>query len=248
MFYVTIAGLRTVLDKVVEYLGLPEVVEEGRKCLKAYLEEKYGGWKEIVRKGVEWGIEAALSALKAVKEEIVKVCRKYEPLIVQLTKLGVKSGARIATETGVKTLTKHTIRAATKTATKSAVKEATKAAPKFIVKGTTMTFAKSTAKETAKAAVKEVSAVSSKALFKAANPVGVVADVAQAGLELAGQEEAGKVVGIGGNIISGVMMGGAIGGPPGAVIGAGFGFALWATGEVAGGVTGRFIDWLSGPS
>ena len=89
---------------------------------------------------------------------------------------------------------------------------------------------------------------SSKALFKAANPVGVVADVAQAGLELVGQEEAGRAVGIGGNMVSGAMMGGAVGGPPGAAIGAGLGFALWATGEVAGGVTGRFIDWLSGPS
>lgn len=78
--------------------------------------------------------------------------------------------------------------------------------------------------------------------------MGIAADVAQAGLELVGQEEAGKAVGIGGNMVSGAMMGGAIGGPPGAVIGAGLGFALWATGEVAGGVTGRFIDWLSGQS
>ena len=252
MFYVTIAGLTRVLDKVVEYLGLPEVVEEGRTCLKAYLEEKYGGWKEIVRKGVEWGIEAALSALKAVKEEIVKVCCEYEPLIVQLTKLGVKSTARIATEVGVKTLTKNAVRSVTKTATNSAVKEATKVATKTTVKGAVKTATKSTAKGTTKAAtkgaVKGASADTSKALFKAANPVGVVADVAQAGLELVGQEEAGRAVGIGGNMVSGAMMGGAVGGPPGAAIGAGLGFALWATGEVAGGVTGRFIDWLSGPS
>jgi len=73
MFYVTIAVLRTLLDKVVEYLGLPQVAEEGRRCLKVYLDKNYGGWKEIVRKGVEGGIEAALSALKAVKDEIVKV-------------------------------------------------------------------------------------------------------------------------------------------------------------------------------
>ena len=71
-------------------------------------------------------------------------------------------------------------------------------------------------------------------LKSAAMPVGAVADIAQAGLECAGYEEAGKKVGIVGNIGSGAMFGFALGGPAGAVVGAGGGTVLWLGGEAVG--------------
>ena len=79
------------------------------------------------------------------------------------------------------------------------------------------------------------------ALVKVANPVGIVADVAQAGLELTGNKEVGKAVGKYGNIASGAMMGAAVGGPVGAAVGALGGFAIWGIGEVVGGLVGRMI-------
>ena len=51
----------------------------------------------------------------------------------------------------------------------------------------------------------------------------------------AGYEKAGKAVGMTGNMAAGAMFG-AVGGPPGVVLGAIGGFALWGVGEVTGGL------------
>ena len=75
----------------------------------------------------------------------------------------------------------------------------------------------------------------------AGNPVGIVADVAQAGFELAGYEKVGKQVGKGGNVISGAVIGAAVAGPPGAVLGAAGGFIIWGIGEVVGGVVDHYF-------
>ena len=66
------------------------------------------------------------------------------------------------------------------------------------------------------------------------NPVAIVADLAQFALEYYGYEEAGKVVGAGGNIASGAMAGFALGGPIGAAVGGVGGLCLWGVGEAAG--------------
>ncbi len=59
------------------------------------------------------------------------------------------------------------------------------------------------------------------------NHVGIVADVAEYGLGLAGYESQGRVVGAVGNTVSGAMTGFSIAGPPGAAIGAGLGLLMW---------------------
>ena len=69
--------------------------------------------------------------------------------------------------------------------------------------------------------------------MKAANPVGFVADLAQAGCEVAGYKGIGKAVGATGNVAAGAMMG-AIAGPPGVLIGAAGGLLLWGMGEAIG--------------
>ena len=70
--------------------------------------------------------------------------------------------------------------------------------------------------------------------MKITNPAGYVADVAQAGLEVTGHEEMGKAVGLLGNIGTATVAGGVIGGPPGAILGACFGFGSWVIGEAVG--------------
>ena len=43
--------------------GIEEVLEEGQKALNDYLTRNYGGWKKIVRDGVEKGLNFAIEAL-----------------------------------------------------------------------------------------------------------------------------------------------------------------------------------------
>ena len=64
-------------------------------------------------------------------------------------------------------------------------------------------------------------------LKKYSNHVGIAADVAEYGLGMMGYERGGKTVGAVGNTVSGAMTGFAIGGPPGAALGAVCGFLLW---------------------
>ena len=86
---------------------------------------------------------------------------------------------------------------------------------------------------------KQVAKVATKSAIKtAANPVGIVSDVAQTALEAVGYTKTGKTVGGAGNIASGAMIGGVVGGPAGAAVGALLGFGVWGVGEV----TGRLVD------
>lgn len=184
------------------------------------MNRNYGGWRKIVRDGVEKGLDFAIGALKVAKEKVVQICREDKELLEQLTKFAVKTTAR---EIIAKTAFKTVLREATKVGTKNAAK----------------TAAKVGAKGVAKTAAK----VGTKSLIKtAANPVGIISDLAQGGLEYAGYKEKGKKVGKYGNIVSGAMIGGVAAGPPGAAVGALVGFGVWGAGEVVGGV----VDWMFG--
>ena len=149
---------------------------------------------------MEIGLDAALQAIKAVKEEVVRFCHEYRGLIKELTKYAVKACARVTIEKlVVKTITREGGKQVAKVATKSAIKTA-------------------------------------------ANPVGIVSDVAQTALEAVGYTKTGKTVGGAGNIASGAMIGGVVGGPAGAAVGALLGFGVWGVGEV----TGRLVDRVLG--
>ena len=111
--------LLPILHKLVEYLGYKDVVKSGLKevwdTFNEWLQEKYGGWKKILKKAFDVSIEAALSALKAVKEEIIKVCKENHKILEQLTKFAtkaclgplvmkqaLKAGAKISAREGTK--------------------------------------------------------------------------------------------------------------------------------------------------
>lgn len=78
-----------------------------------------------------------------------------------------------------------------------------------------------------------------KAVTVVATPIGVVADIAQAGLAVAGHKKVGKVVGASGNVTSGAAIDIVVGGPVGAGLGAVAG--VWFAGEVVGDVFDCYI-------
>ena len=124
--------------------------------------------------------------------------------------------------------------------TKFAVKTT---AREIIAKTVLKTGLREVAKVSTKSAVKTAAKVGTKSAIKvAANPVGIVSDFAQGGLEYAGYKKAGKAVGKYGNIASGAMIGGVAAGPPGAAVGALAGFGVWVAGEA----TGAVVDWMFG--
>ena len=198
-------------------------------------------------------MEAALRALTAVKEEVLKVCCDDKNWIERLTKLAVKTSVREVTS---KTATKLALKKIAAKGTKEGAKMGAVHVVKVGVKETVITGTRTGSKGIVKVAIKETTIVGAKNVAKvgakqtasmgtkgliksAANPVGFASDLAQAGLEVAGYKEEGKMVGKCGNIVSGAMMGGVIAGPPGAAVGALAGFAVWGVGEVVGGLVDR---------
>jgi len=79
-------------------------------------------------------------------------------------------------------------------------------------------------------------------VLRVTNPAGLVADVTQTGMELAGYEKAGKTVGMLGNIGTGAVSGAMIAGPVGLTVGALAGFLTWGAGEVTGAVIQRALS------
>ena len=192
--------MNQLLGKVANYLGYElskKIAQETLKTLDDYM-TGYGGWRAIVRKGIDFGINAALRALETAREEIVKFCKKNKDLLKFLSQIAIKSFVRLVTEVG----------------------------------------AKSVVRALAKKGTKQIAVQSVKILGKV-HPVGMAADVAQAGLEYLGYEDIGKKVGVAGNVTSGILLGAAVGGPPGAAIGAFGGFVVWGVGEVTGGLVER---------
>lgn len=124
MLYYTGHILDPLLNTVAEWLINAEVREEGRRYLLRCLNEGYHRWRGIVAK-VEIGLEAALQALRAVKEEVVRFCRDYRGLIEELTKYAVYAGAReMIGKLVAKTITREGGKQVTKVATKSVIKTA----------------------------------------------------------------------------------------------------------------------------
>ena len=247
MLYYTEHILYPVLNTVAAWLINAEVSEEGIRFLLRCLNEGYRGWRWIVGK-VELGLDAALQALRVVKEEVMSFCRKYRGLIKELTKYAVRASARemigkfvakTITREGTKQVTKMVTKQGTKQAAKVATRQVTKVATRQVTKVATRQVTKVATRQVTQVATKQVAKVATKGVIKtAANPVGIASDIAQTGLEAAGYKELGKTVGITGNIASGAMLGGAVGGPAGAAVGALLGFGVWGVGEV----TGRLVD------
>lgn len=96
------------------------------------------------------------------------------------------------------------------------------------------------AKELAKRAITSAGKQPIKAILGSAlNPIGIVADLAQLGLEMAGYKKEGRAVGAVGNAVGGAVAGFFIAGPVGAVVGAAAGYGTWGIGEAVGGFVQR---------
>ena len=245
-----------------EFLGYKDV-QIARKDLwdtfNKWLEQRYGGWRKILKKAFDIGIEAALADLEVVKEQIVQVCKENHQLLELLTK--------VTTKTCLSAATRHTLKMTTKIGTKQVVKQGSKAAAtqatmsisktitkevteRAVIRGSnviiiqaTKSVVKTTTKDGTKQAIKQGSKVTAsqgiKSVIKsAATPLSIGADLAQAGLEFAGYNEAGKKVGVYGNVVAGAIVGSTFG-LPGAALGALGGFVIWGAGEVVGGLVDR---------
>jgi hypothetical protein len=226
-----------ILRKVLQYLECNTdtikriALKEAWNILNEYLQEKFGGrWKEILKKALEKGVEAALLALEAMKDEIIRVCKENHRLLEQLTKLTTKSltaaASKVVTQAAANVLAKEATQQTVKQSSKASLTLSLSWSPKFSIG--------LVAKKSSKMAAGQIA----KSATKYATPVGVVADLAQAGLEYAGHKEAGKFVGVTGNITSGALMGAPFG-PPGLALGALGGFVIWGAGEVVGGLVDR---------
>ena len=205
-------------EEIKKYLKNTGVIltEEFIKRTNAYLERKIPEWGDLVEEAVQKGIYWAKTRLLALKSPIISWCNQNASQLLGF----IQSVPMSCKKSVTKTLSKQ---AGRKVASKVTKKAATEAVEKL-------------AANTAKSfAVKGVAS--------GANPLGLVADVTQMGLELTGHETAGKVVGATGQMVSGAMTGFVLGGPIGAGIGAAAGYGLWKGGEVIGDT----VEWMLGP-
>lgn len=192
-----------------------KLTEEFIRRVNAYLEKKYPEWGNFMEEALKKGLYWAKNRFLVMKNAIITWCNQNASQLLRF----IQSAPVSCKESVAKTLSKQ---AGQKVASEVTKKATTKVVEKIAV-------------ETTKRAV-------IKGVVSAANPVGLVADVAQMGLELTGNKTAGKVVGATGQMASGAMTGFALGGPIGAGIGAAAGYGLWAGGEVVGNAVG----WMFG--
>ena len=204
------------LETALEFTGF---VKEWADKLKQFL-EKYCPtcWSKVVE-AANKTLEMALGILIHSKDNILKVCRENKDILKSMVlKLGTKSAVKLVAQETVQVAAKEGARYGVKQAAKVGVRSGTKLASRTATK----------------VAVRGVSKVALKSI---SNPIGAVADIAQAGLELSGNEDAkkaGKVVGFGGNAGGGAVAGFAVAGPVGAGVGAVVGTGIWLVGELVG--------------
>lgn len=217
--------MRVLLQELSEWLGYhirKDILPAAWEALNGLVIAAYGGWKDLMKQGIEYGINRAQIALRAVKHLVVKACENSPELMKHLAKIGTKFAARQLIPAASKAVAKRMAQGAAKTVTSEVAEQ----------------IVKEGAKQALSQASKQALAQSAKSLAKVTNPMAIVADVAQAGLEMAGHKEAGKAVGASGNIAAGAILG-SVAGPPGAAVGAMAGLGVWALGEGVGYVIGK---------
>ena len=137
---IPVSTLTPILHKLMEYLGYEKPLHSGLKIIwdtfNECLQERYGGWKNILKKAINGHIDLALSALRAAREEIVKVCKENHKTLELLAKFATKTCLRrTVTKQVLKASTKIGAREGTKQAVKLAARQgAVKGGAKFIVK------------------------------------------------------------------------------------------------------------------
>ena len=227
----------TMLNEVLKWLE-KEITPQNRESLNAFLMENCPEWKPLIDDAIDFGLPWALKKLDSLKYNILKECSKGS-----YTSFALKSFSR---DLAARKMTKIAAEKVTKAVMKTGVaKGANKALANIVSKAATNGTVKAVAKIGSKVAVK-----AGPALVKAATPIGIVADVAQIGLEVEGHKKIGKTVGATGNMASmaivGAVVGSPLGGPVGSTVGAGVGatvgLTLWAVGEGIGWLTDKIFS------
>ena len=166
-------------------------MHEAWSILNEYLKEKFGGrWREILKKAFEVGVEAALSALEAMKDEITRVCKENCTATDQASKIATKAGCQLQICLPRKRPNKRLSKVLKVSLTLSLTWS-----PKLT--------AGIAAKKTSKMAAGQIADCKISYQVCHSDPLGVEADLAQAGLEWAGHKEVGKTLGVTGNITAG---------------------------------------------
>ena len=227
LIFLLFTVIRELLRILSEWLGYhirEDILPAAWCALNDHVIAAYGGWRDLIRQGIDYGINAARIALQAVKDLVVRACQQSTQLMIHLAKIGTKFAARQLIPTVSKALVKQLAQGTAKTATKEVVEQ----------------LAKEGTKQVLSQGTKQIAAQGAKSLAKMTNPMAFGADVAQAGLEMAGYNEAGKAVGASGNVVAGAILG-SVAGPPGAVAGAAAGLGVWLLGEGVGYVFGKLF-------
>ena len=153
MYYAgsTLTPILFALTKILEYEIVQSTLKEIWKAFNEWLQERYGGWNEILTIAFDKGAQAAISALEAAKDVIIAVCKENQMLLDQLAKLSTKVciSSAIATKQVIKTTADLSVQQGTKQAT-------TQVAMNLVAakSGTTQAAAKLVAAETTQAAMK----------------------------------------------------------------------------------------------
>lgn len=227
-------GVRYSLDKA------QKLLQDAKESIVSVIKENERLFRALTQGAVKGGARlAAEYATKGVTREGAKM----------ILNAGGKSVAKAAASEGAK----HVVTQGTKrVVTLGSKKVITQGSKGMIVQSSKQVITQSSkrvvaqggkrlASEGTKQVVTQGLKQGMKSAATAATGVGLVADLAQAGLEYYGYKKEGKAVGATGNMASGALLGAAIGGPPGAVIGAFGGFLIWGTGEVIGKVIDNSI-------
>jgi len=181
-----------------------------------------------VAQGLGYQIKRTASELswKGLEDSVIDAYNGFQDIV----QTGIAKGMEVARK-ALKVVYNSVIKVCSenKAVLKHLSKMATKTTRGIVVNGLVKVSVRQGAKQVAKKGAKTTAT----GLVKAVNPVGIGADIAQAGLEYMGMEKVGKAVGMTGNIAAGAMLG-SVGGPPGAVVGMLGGFLVWGAGEVVG--------------
>lgn len=219
----------SLLDEVLKWLK-KTITNAAREGLHEFLKAKLPKWRQLAKNAIDKGLEWGWIQLHKMKDKILSLCSHNQSLLSKVLVAGSKSAVKklLVVEVTKKTVKATASQAITKTVAKSVLTETTETAVKRIATGAV------TKTTVTKSITGAVVSNTGKTLLKVSNPVGYAGDVAQLVLEQTGHPNCGKAAGAGGNLISGAMTGGALGGPPGALVGGLAGLGLWFGGEVLG--------------
>ena len=189
----------------------------------------------ILKEVVKWLAEQTPKALDKA-EQLVYNCLQYSEPFMEVVKTAVEKGLEMALNL-LRTIKDEVVTFCKKNET--LMTELTKLNVKVVSREVILRCG---VKQAIKYGVAEAGQQVVQRALKVANPVSIVADIAQAGMEYAGYEKAGKTVGMWGNVSTGAVAGAMVGGPVGFAVGALGGFVTWGAGEITGAVIHRTLS------